>query len=67
MHTTFTRSHLRPVRSLVLLATLLVTTVASPIGQTSALAYKDPTGDDVVAHLASAPAVVATLKAPPTT
>ena len=67
MHTRFTRPHLRPFRSLVLLMTLLVTTAASPLGQASALAYKDPTGDDVVAHLASAPAVMATLKAPPTT
>ena len=67
MQISSSRSHLRPFRSLVLLAALLATTAASPIGQTSALAYKDPTGDDVVAHLASAPAAVATLKAPPTT
>ena len=35
MHTRFTRPHLRPFRSVVLLVTLLVTTVASPIGQTN--------------------------------
>jgi len=67
MHTRFTCPHLRPLRSVVLLVTLLVTTLATPIGQTSALAYKDPTGDDVVAHLAGAPAPMAMLKAPPTT
>ena len=67
MHTTRKTTRNGLSRSLVLLVALLATTLASPLSQASALAYKDPTGDDVVAHVASPPAPVAMLKAPPTT
>ncbi|MBV9322337.1 MAG: hypothetical protein JO352_00960 [Chloroflexi bacterium] len=61
------RSRLRPFHSLVLLAAVLATTASSIVSNASAAPYKDPTGDDVVAHVASTPAPVAFLKAPPTT
>jgi len=66
MHTTRKTTRNGLSRSLVLMVALLATTLASPLSQASALAYKDPTGD-VVAHVASPPAPVAMLKAPPTT
>ncbi|MBV9174103.1 MAG: hypothetical protein JOZ81_28915 [Chloroflexi bacterium] len=72
MYLRLRRPRLRPFRSVVLVAALLATTATStPISHASASAYasayKDPTGDDVVAHVTSTSAPVAFLKAPPTT
>ena len=67
---------MRSLRSLVLLASVLASTVVLPLSQTSALAYKDPTGDGAVGAGRGAPYPAITshpsppllaLKAPPTT
>jgi len=68
---------MRHLRSLTLLASVLASTIVLSVGQARVLAYKDPTGDDIVggSRSASYPAVAShhlsssplALKAPPTT
>ena len=67
---------MRHLRSLILLAGVLASTVVLSVGQARVLAYKDPTGDDLVggSRWASYPVVAShrsppplALKAPPTT
>ena len=67
---------MRHLRSLALPASILASTVVLAVGQASALAYKDPTGDDVGGGARPAPYSAVTshpsrpplaLKAPPTT